>query len=190
MAPPAPARVSTMKGWPKAPASPSATVRASRSAAPPGANVLTIRTGRVGQAYVCAAADDKPAAASPRSRARLRFTLTSMIWCSEPFLGALAIAMKSRICGVIDKSRALHPHAQSAIGSVRSNDILLRTLESTKWRRTRSPPNQPMKTHFSIQASNRSALLRASRLLGSQAMRDACPFFYWKFFSERGSILT
>src|SRR5579862_1077000 len=80
MAPPAPARVSTMKGWPKALLSPSATVRASRSAAPPAANVLTMRTGRVGQfgVWAGATAGDKPTAASAKSRAQPRCIGTSL----------------------------------------------------------------------------------------------------------------
>jgi hypothetical protein len=78
MAPPAPARVSTMKGWPKALLNPSATVRASRSAAPPAANVLTMRTGRVGQVCAWASAGETHAD-SAKSRAQQRFMMSSFV---------------------------------------------------------------------------------------------------------------
>jgi hypothetical protein len=78
MAPPAPARVSTMKGWPKALLRPSATVRASRSAAPPAAKVLTMRTGRIGQLGVCATAGGHAAASVSNSMAQRRFMTSSL----------------------------------------------------------------------------------------------------------------
>jgi hypothetical protein len=59
MVPPAPARVSTKNCCPKAAVRWSATVRASTSAVPPGANVLTMRTGRCG--HSCDPMTMKPA---------------------------------------------------------------------------------------------------------------------------------
>src|SRR5690349_15031283 len=75
MMPPAPARVSTKNCCPKAADSRSATIRARISAAPPAANVLTMRTGRVGQfsARVGVAVASESAASAARS-ANCRFT--------------------------------------------------------------------------------------------------------------------
>src|SRR5579862_7062636 len=109
MAPPAPARVSTMKGWPKALLKPSATVRASRSAAPPAAKVLTMRTGRVGQ--VCAWASAGTAqAASAKSRAQQRFMSTSLL------LSALDVIGDERAHLRRDRQRATHLRIGSGAG--------------------------------------------------------------------------
>jgi hypothetical protein len=82
-----------MNGCPKALLSPSATVRASRSAAPPGANVLTIRTGRVGHGGVWAAAGSERHAAMARSAAR-RFMLSSAFFVARMQFGTAAPALR------------------------------------------------------------------------------------------------
>src|SRR3984957_3577042 len=96
MAPPAPARVSTMKGWPKALESPSATVRASRSAAPPAANVLMMRTGRVGQfcVWAGATAGERQSAVRARSRARRRFMSASLLLAALDVVGDKAAHLR------------------------------------------------------------------------------------------------
>src|SRR5262249_61613910 len=70
--PAAPARVSTKNGWPKAAFMPSATVRHRKSAAPPGANVLTMRTGFDGQVSACAGDATSAAAAMASDAAGMR----------------------------------------------------------------------------------------------------------------------
>src|SRR5262245_47762319 len=76
MAPPAPARVSTKNCCPSAAERCSAMVRASTSAAPPAAKVLTMRTGRVGQSCACACAREAARSAVAQAKqAMARLTI-------------------------------------------------------------------------------------------------------------------